>query len=148
MRQFTVDYNISPELAAQIDVTITEQKNSINIRNFNLSGNSMEKDIRSISIDMTYKILFGASLIEGSIPALMGGEEIIGLYRPAITFATNPTIELDYLLNRTLNNLTEDLFYALRYHLRNVLSLPNLIRLEKLAEKYRDYQKLYKQISN
>ena len=109
----------------------------------NRVGYQMEKDIRSISMDMKINILKGAAIIEGSIPLLLSGSLVAG---SNLVNVTQESIYLDYMLNKLYNLGATEAILTLRYTLRKVLSVDNMIRLEKMAGKYHNYKKLYKHL--
>ena len=110
IRQLTEDLNISEDLATQIDFARIERKNADNIRRFNLSGNSMEKDIRRISSDLNQKILIGATAVEGSVVLLLSGAEAYG---PVLNAVTDKSIEFYVISNMTLNSARTKLLTAI-----------------------------------
>ena len=117
-------------------------KNEQNVLMFH-EGSTLLKDIRRNSDIMKYRMLQGAAIVEGSGLIILGGVEATPLL---LETATDQSIQLYYILNRSFNLLSEDFFLALRWQLRRVLSVDNLIRLEKLADKQRDIKKLYDQL--
>lgn len=116
-----------------------------NIKRFNSASGSIERELRRISNNILLTTLKGTAIVQGSALIILTGAEIWG---PALGLVTEKSIELDFLLTRTTNIVIRDFLLSIRYQFRNVLAIDNLIRLEKLAEKYYDYKKIFKSLQD
>lgn len=137
---------LSPEAKEANLALRTWTKGSVNLR----AEEARESFDRSIefrnSMSKVENVAIGGTGIAISAPLVFwglseGAPVLIALYEET-GFA------IQYFGNRALNWASKDLFLALRYSLRNVLSWEKLAKLEQMAEKYRDINKFYKEVKN
>ncbi|HEV2483297.1 MAG TPA: DUF6443 domain-containing protein [Puia sp.] len=89
----------------------------------------------------------GRTMQVGAVVIILGpalGVELgMGVDMAAMSESINDAYEfVYYFMDRGYNEATRDLFYAIRYGLRNKLTMDQIIRLERLAEKYRPLNKI------
>jgi RHS repeat-associated protein len=129
------------------------KKNAKNFNSLYIGGENLDRQKTALDQQRALEFRMNMSKVEiGALGVTISPYIIVPLAYEApgaiIAVYTESETAIYYYGTRLLNATASDLYLAMRWSLRNRLTIDQLLRLEKLASKFRNIEKFKKEIKN